>query len=112
MDLCSFLQGVLEHLAAHTGSDHGVPVLQFNRAGSQSLRQLVHSRGRLHRVRTRNSSKVRDALDGRDRRVQVHTSGSKCADVPSHLGEVVDGLVGVGVQLVEGCINLLQVGAL
>ena len=112
MDLCSFLQGVLEHLAAHTGSDHGVPVLQFNRAGSQSLRQLVHRRGSLLRVRAGDSCQVRDTLNGRDRCVQVHTSGSKCADVLSHLGEVVDGLVGVGVQLVEGCINLLQVGSL
>ena len=102
------LQGVLELLAAHTGVDHRVPIHQRDAAGRDGLRQLVHRLRGLGRARTRHGREVGDALDGVDRRLKVHTGGREGADVAGHLGEVVDRLIGVGVQRVQRLVHLVD----
>ena len=102
------LQGVLELLAAHAGIDHRVPIHQRDSTGRDGLRQLVHRLRGLGRARTRHGREVGDALDGIDRRLKVHTGGREGADVAGHLGEVIDRLIGVGVQRTQRLVHLVD----
>ena len=106
------LQGVLEQFAAHTGVDHRVPVHQRDSTGGDGLRELIHGRSGLRSRRARCRRKVGDTLDRGDSRIQIHTGSGERADVLGHLGEVVDGLIGVLVQLRQCRVDLLQTGAL
>ncbi len=93
--LGSALQGVLEEFAAHTGVDHRIPVHQRDSTGGNGLRQLVHGRGGLRSRRARCGGKVGDTLDRGDGCIQIHTGSGERADVVGHLGEVIDGLIGI-----------------
>ena len=62
----SFLQRVLEYLAAHARIDHRVPVHQADRARRERLRELIHRRRSLRGSRARNCGKVGNALDRGD----------------------------------------------
>ena len=57
-------QSILEHLAAHAGVDHRVPVHQGYSARGQRLGKLIHRRRGLLRGRARNSSQVGNTLNG------------------------------------------------
>ena len=105
-------QGVLEHLAAHTGVDHRVPVHQGDLACGQGLGELVHGCGCLLGGGARDGRQVGDTLDGVHRGPQVDAGRGERADVPGHLGKVVDGLIRVGIQLIQGPVHLLEVGPL
>ena len=106
------LQGVLEQFAAHTGINHRVPVHQRDSTGGDGLRELIHGRSGLRSRRARCSRQVGDTLDRGDGRIQIHTGSGERADVLGHLGEVVDGLIGVGVQFRQRRIDLIQRGSL
>ena len=106
--LGSALQGILEDLAAHTGVDHRVPVHKLDLSGGDCLGQLIHGLRGLSGTRTGNSRKVGDTLDRIHRCLKINTGSRKGADVPRHLREVIDGLVGVGVQRVECRINVVD----
>ena len=105
-------QSILEHLAAHTGIDHRVPVHQGHSARSQRLGKLIHGRGGLLRSRARDSGQVRDTFDGVDRSLKIHAGRGKGSDIPGHLGEIVDRLIRIGIQLVQRPVDLLKIGPL
>ena len=102
------LQGILEDFAAHTSVDHRVPVHKLDLSRGDRLGQLIHGLRGLSGTRTGNSRKVGDALDRIHRCLKINTSSRKGADVPRHLREVIDGLVGVGVQRVECRIDVVN----
>ena len=60
----------------------------------------------------RDGRQVSDTLDGVHRGPQVDAGRGERADVPGHLGKVVDGLIRVGIQLIQGPVHLLEVGPL
>src|SRR5699024_12752233 len=67
----------------------------------RSLTELIHRGGCLLTRRTRDGSKVRNTLNSLHRGIQLNTSRCERTDVAGHLGEVVDGHVGVAIQLIK-----------
>ena len=106
------LQCRLEELAAHSSVDDRVPVHKLDGARRHRLRELVHSGRGLLRVRPRDCCKVSDTLNSRRRLIEIHTSRREGADVSGHLREVVDRLVGIGVEFTKRCVNILERRAL
>ena len=100
---------ILEDLTAHTSVNHRVPVHKLDCASSQRLTELIHRGGRLLTRRTRDGSKVRNTFDSLHRGIQLNTSRCERTDVAGHLGEVVDGHVGVTIQLIKRRIDLGKV---
>ena len=103
---------ILEDLTAHTSVNHRVPVHKLDCANSQRLTELIHRGGCLLTRRTRDGSKVRNTFDSLHRGIQLNTSRCKRTDVASHLGKVIDGHVGVTIQLIKRRINLREVRTL
>ena len=102
---------ILEDLTAHTSVNHRVPVHKLDCASSQRLTELIHRGGCLLTRRTRDGSKVRNALNSLHRGIQLNTSRCERTDVASHLGKVIDGHVGVTIQLIKRRIDLGKVCA-
>ena len=103
---------ILEDLTAHTSVNHRVPVHKLDCASSQRLTELIHRGGCLLTRRARDGSKVRNTFDSLHRGIQLNTGRCKRTDVAGHLGEVVDGHVGVTIQLIKRRINLRKIRTL
>ena len=112
MDSSGPLERLLHLLAAHAGVLHGVPVHQPHSTGSDGLRKLVHGCGSLGRRGTGCCRQVGNTLNGTDRFLQPNTGRREGTDVARHLAEVVDGLVGVDVELVQSSVDRVDVLAL
>ena len=105
----SLFQSILKDLTAHTSINDRVPVHKLDCASGQCLTELIH-RGRcLLTRRTRNGSKVRNTFDSLHRSIQLNTSRCERTNVASHLSEVIDGHVGVMIQLIKRRIDLRKV---
>ena len=108
MDLGCLNKLVLELLGGDAGVLQRHPVLKLHRSCGHSLRKLVHSpRGGLG-VGASDGCPVRQTLNRRDRVVQPNTGSGELTDIGRHLTEVVDGLVRVGVQLVQSRVHGLD----
>ena len=94
-------QRLLEFLTAHASINHGVPVHQLDRTCGQSLRKLIHCRGCLLTTGTGSSSKVSDTLNGCRRFFQANACRRKSTNISRHFGEIINGLIGVSIQLVN-----------
>ena len=99
-------------MATHSSVDDRVPVHKLDRTSGQCLGQLIHGCRSLLRTRTRNSGKVGDTLDRIHRSLKINTGSCERTDVPRHFGEIINGLIGVGIELIQGSIDLSEVGAL
>ena len=110
--LGSLNQQILKDLAAHASVDDRVPVHKLDRTGGQCLGQLIHGCRSLLRTRTRNSCEISNTLDRIHRRLQIDTGSCKRTDVPCHFGEIINSLIGVGIELIQSSIDLSEVGSL
>ena len=101
VDLGGLNKLVLELLGGDACVLQGHPVLKLDRTSGHGLRKLIHRpRGGLG-VGTSDRSPVRKTLNRCDRVVQTDTGSGELTDIRRHLTEVVDGLVRIGVQLVQ-----------
>ena len=108
MDLGSLDKLVLELLGGDTCVLQGHPVLKLDCTSGHGLRKLIHSpRGGLG-IGSSHGGPVRQTLNRCDRVVQTDTGSGELTDVGRHLTEIVDGLVRIGVQLVQSRVNGLN----
>src|SRR5690606_23322712 len=74
----------------------------------ESLRKLICSSRSAGSRSTRCCSSIRETLNHRSSVFDVDTSVGEQTDVPGHVTEVIDRLVGVLVQLIERTRNIVQ----
>ena len=88
------------------------PVLELNLTSAHRLGELVRGTRSLSSVSSRQGCHVRETLNCIGCILEADTGNSERTNRVGHLGEVVDGLVCIAVQLVKCSIDLVQSGTI
>ena len=101
-------QAALHVLVAHVGVCQRPPVHQADGARAHGLRKLVRRACGLLGIGSGGGCLIREALDDRRGLIDLHPRVGEQGSVGRHVRERVDGLVGVGVELIQGLVDRLQ----
>ena len=101
-------QLLLEFLGGHVGIFNAFPVDQLDVPGRQSLTEIIHCPASFFSRSTGNCSHVTNTLDGQHSLVQLDACIGEFANVIRHVGEGIDRLVRVFVQLLQIPVHRFQ----
>ena len=100
-------QGVLKFGGGHVGISKGVPV-DYLDGTAKCLRHLIGCSGHVFSTGTRSSGQVSHTLNCFLCLVYIQSLRGKLTNVTGHLRKVIDGFIGVIIQIIQRRSNILH----